>query len=95
MNCLHPFKRRYKDPLTGEMKEVLCPCGKCINCLHSYQDMWSIRLSETAKYYKQMIYDTLTVRPDAMLVKIDFTKPTKDGFLYGTTEKFRHFKNIC
>lgn len=92
MNCLHPFKRKYKDPLTGEMKEVLVPCGHCLNCLHSYQDMWSIRLSETAKYYKQMIYDTLTVRPEAMLVKIDFTKPTKDGFLYGTTEKFRHWK---
>lgn len=39
-----------------------------------------------------MIYDTLTVRPEAMHVRIDFTKPTEDGTLYGTTEKFRHWK---
>lgn len=92
MACLHPKTHRYKDALTGEWKTVLIPCGNCINCRHAFQDMWSIRLQESAKFYKQMIYDTLTIRPEAMPVKVDFTVPTKDGFLYGTTEKFRHWK---
>lgn len=92
MKCLHPFTRKYKDALTGEMKECLCPCGHCINCLHAYQDMWSIRLGEAAKYYKSMVYDTYTIRPDKMIVKIDFTKPTKSGTLYGSTETYRQWK---
>lgn len=92
MNCLHPFKRKYKDPITGEVKEVLCPCGHCINCLHQEQDMWSIRLGETGKQYKQMIFDTLTIRPSAMRTLIDYTKPTKEGYLYGTTVKWMNWK---
>lgn len=92
MNCLNPFKRKYIDAITGEAKEVLCPCGKCINCLHDYQDMWSIRLSETAKSYKQMVFDTLTIRPDNVQVIADFNIPTKDNTLYGSTERFAHWK---
>lgn len=92
MNCLHPFTRKYIDAITGETKECVCPCGKCINCLHAYQDMWSIRLTETAKTYKCMIYDTLTIRPESMHTLIDFKEPTSTNTLYGSTTKFRHFK---
>lgn len=92
VNCLNPFKRKYFDAITGEAKEVLCPCGKCINCLHDYQDMWCIRLSETAKFYKQMVFDTLTIRPDNVQVIADFNIPTKDNTLYGSTERFAHWK---
>lgn len=66
MNCLHPFTRRYLDALTGQEKTVLCPCGKCVNCLHKEQDSWAIRLTESARYHKRMIFDTLTVSPIAM-----------------------------
>ena len=92
MNCLHPFERTYKDALTGELKKALCPCGKCINCLHAYQDMWAIRLCETAKYYGCMVYDTYTINPEHVVCKVDLTKPTPDGTLYGTTERFAHWK---
>lgn len=92
MDCLHPFERTYKDALTGEIKKALCPCGKCINCLHVYQDMWAIRLSETAKWYGNMVYDTYTINPDHMTCIIDLTKPTKEGNLYGTTVRFRLWK---
>ena len=92
MNCLNPFKRKYKDAITGEVKEVLCPCGHCINCLHAYQDMWAIRLTETAKYYGKMVYDTLTLNTDAVRCIVDFTLPTSDNTLYGTTERFAHWK---
>lgn len=66
MNCLHPHKKIIVDAITGEKKEITYPCGHCINCLHAYQDMWSIRLTEEFKDKKVMIYDTLTVKPDAM-----------------------------
>lgn len=92
MNCLNPFERAYKDALTGETKKVLCPCGHCINCLHAYQDMWAIRLSETAKYYGRMVYDTYTINPEHVVCIADLTKPTKDGYLYGTTERWRIWK---
>lgn len=99
MNCLHPWTRKYQDAATGQWKEVVCPCGKCINCLHAYQDMWVIRLQEEAKSKKTMIYDTLTVRPTAMHTLVDYTKPDfrlkerfPDGTLYGTTERYALWK---
>lgn len=99
MNCLHPFTRKYQDAVTGEWKECTCPCGKCINCLHAYQDMWTIRLNEAAKEFKCMIYDTLTVRPTAMSVYRDYTKPDMrlsdrypEGTLYGTTDRYALWK---
>ena len=92
MNCLHPRKKKIVDAMTGEVREIIYPCGHCINCLHAEQDMWSIRLNETAKEYKQMIYDTLTLRPSAVKVKIDFTKPTKNNTLYGSTLKYSSSK---
>lgn len=66
MNCLHPFTRRYLDALTGQEKQIVCPCGKCINCLHREQDSWTVRLTESARYHRRMIFDTLTVSPIAM-----------------------------
>lgn len=91
MNCLNPFTRRYLDAITGETKECLCPCGKCINCLHSEQDAWCIRLGETAKASKCMIYDTLTLSPYA-IHSIDILRPTSDGRFYGTSVKWRNWK---
>lgn len=88
MNCLHPRKKKIVDAITGEVREITYPCGHCINCLHAEQDMWSIRLSESGKEYKQMVYDTLTIRPSSMRILIDFTKPTKEGTLYGSTLKY-------
>lgn len=88
MNCLHPRRKTIIDAITGEKRVITFPCGHCINCLHDFQESWSIRLGETAKYYKQYIYDTLTARPSAVRVKADFTRPTKDGCFYGTTTKF-------
>lgn len=92
MNCLHPRKKKIIDAITGEVREITFPCGHCINCQADFQDMWSIRLQETAKYYKQYIYDTITIAPWNMRIVKDFTKPTKDGTLYGSTEKFRQYK---
>lgn len=86
MNCLHPFTRRYIDSLTQEPKECLCPCGKCINCLHSYQDSWSIRLQETAKAYKKVVYDTLTLTNE-VADSYDFLEPDSFGQYRGTTKK--------
>lgn len=92
MNCLHPRRKTVVDSITGESRVITFPCGHCINCLHDFQEMWSIRLSETAKYYKQFVYDTITFRPSAVKVKIDYTRPTKDGCHPGTTEKFYNWR---
>lgn len=85
MNCLHPFTRRYLDALTGEQKTVLCPCGKCVNCLQKEQDAWAVRLTESARYHKRMIFDTLTVSPIAMpyidiLDGLNLTFKKKDSY---------------
>ena len=92
MNCLHPRRKTIVDAITGESRTITFPCGHCINCLHDFQEMWCIRLQETAKYYKQFVYDTITFRPAAVRTRIDFTRPTSDGRLYGTTEKFLNWK---
>lgn len=68
MKCLHPHIRRYFDVVSGKEVSVEIPCGKCIACLHNHQDSWCIRLLETAKASKDIIYDTLTVRPSSMPV---------------------------
>lgn len=47
---------------------------------------------ESAKGSKEMIYDTLTVRPTAMHVYRDYLKPTVDNTLFGSTQKWRHWK---
>lgn len=60
MACLHPYKRYWKDVLTGETRYCECPCGKCVNCLAAKQDEWSIRAIETCKASDFVIYDTLT-----------------------------------
>lgn len=92
MHCLHPKKKVIVDALTGERKEILIPCHKCINCLHDEQDMWAIRLMESAKSSKSIIYDTLTLSSYKVRILVDFTKPTKDNKLYGTTERFALWK---
>lgn len=92
MNCLHPRRKTIVDAITGESRVITFPCGECINCLHDFQEMWSIRLSETSKHYKRLIYDTITFRPAAVRTKIDYTRPTKDGRLYGTNEKYLQWK---
>lgn len=88
MNCLHPHTRYIVDPLTGEERKIVYPCGHCVNCIAAEQDKWSIRLYETAKSHKGFIYDTLTIKPDAVQEFIDFTKPTEEGTFYGSKTKF-------
>lgn len=75
MNCLHPRSKTIVDSLTGERKTIVFPCGHCVNCQATFQDGWVIRLLETAKKYKAFVYDTLTIRPDAMSYDLLPTSP--------------------
>ena len=92
MNCLNPRKKKIVDAISGEVKEIVFPCGHCINCLHAYQDMWSIRLGEEARKYKQIIFDTLTVNPGHIKWVANFNSPTPEGTLYGSSERFAKWK---
>lgn len=88
MNCLHPKTRFVTDSLTGELRRIVYPCGHCINCIAAEQDKWSIRLYETAKSHKGFIYDTLTIKPDAMEELIDFNQPDENGHFQGSKVPF-------
>lgn len=66
MACLHPHSKKVVNPLTGEVRTITYPCGKCINCLHAFQDSWRIRLEATSCAYGAIVFDTLTIRPEAM-----------------------------
>lgn len=66
MNCFHPHRKKVVNPLTGEERLITYPCGYCVNCLHQQQDSWKIRLDATTAAYGGVIYDTLTIRPEAM-----------------------------
>ena len=62
MRCVHPIIRKYRD-VAGVEHSFECPCGKCIACLHNFQDSWAIRMRETCDAYQNFIYDTLTFSP--------------------------------
>lgn len=66
MACLHPHTKVVVNPLTGEKRTITYPCGHCINCLHDFQESWRIRLEATSCAYGSIVFDTLTVRPEAM-----------------------------
>lgn len=65
MRCLHPIIRKYLD-IAGIEHCQEVPCGKCIACLHNFQDSWLVRLRETSFAYKDFVYDTLTFSPYAL-----------------------------
>lgn len=66
MKCLHPRRKFIYDAYSGEKREITFPCGCCVACLHNQADSWSIRLNETAAATGYFIYDTLTLRDDAL-----------------------------
>jgi len=66
VNCLHPHSKKIVNKFTGEVKTITYPCGHCINCLAAFQDSWATRLFATSSAYGSIVFDTLTIRPEAM-----------------------------
>lgn len=63
MKCVHPISRRYVD-LLGKSHSISCPCGKCVACLHNFQQQWFVRVLEHCKANPRFVYDTLTLAPE-------------------------------
>lgn len=89
MRCINPYRRFWKDTLTGMDRWAECPCGKCIACLHNKQDEWSIRSMETSKSSKYMVYDTLTFSNE----HVDWID-VSDAFYNGLSESMMRPKSI-
>lgn len=95
--CLSPYTvsfmrcgKRYSSPV---------PCGKCLECIESYQDSWSIRLCDEAKEWKYAYFVTFTFSNDRIplvdMGNFDHIDDIKKGLsrLRKTKEYFRavHF----
>lgn len=97
MNCLHPRKKKVINPLTGEERVITYPCGECVNCLHAQQDSWRIRLEATTAAYGSVIYDTLTIRPEAMGYNDVYEElnPSEYELFRVKSDVFRKVDNQC
>lgn len=60
MSCLHPFKMLVPSEREGYLKEVLVPCGKCVECLKRKQSEWIFRLSIEQQCAMDTLFITLT-----------------------------------
>lgn len=89
MKCPYIRSRRYYDPYSGEERVSFFPCGHCAACLHNEQDSWAIRLNETAAHEPGFVYDTLTLRDDA-LEWVDCSDAILNGYV-SLSDDLEHF----
>lgn len=64
--CTRPIEIKVVSPISHRERIVLAPCGKCHECLASYQQSWTLRMAEEAKEWKFAYFLTLTYRDDAI-----------------------------
>lgn len=63
-NCHSPITLKGKrNTLTGEVGELLVPCGKCKHCVETYQNEWVSRCLLETDSHKYCYFITLTYRP--------------------------------
>ncbi len=96
MKCTSPRTMYYRD-LLGARHAFLCPCGKCIACLHNQQDSWAIRALETTKAKPVFVYDTLTFRTSAlpMVELCDILDANPDIVVSEQSAYMLQFYNSC
>lgn len=80
--CVSPvvIKRQLPD---GSFRYVKVPCGKCNECLASYQNQWAIRLEQESSSWKYLFFLTLTYREDT----VPYSKPDDDYCIYRELRK--------
>lgn len=61
------------EPFDRDIEYIAVPCGKCIECLTQYSEIWSYRIIREAKLHKQVCMLTLTyaVAPSSGVQKRD------------------------
>lgn len=64
--CTRPIEIKVVSPISHRERIVLAPCGKCHECLASYQQSWTLRMAEEAKEWKYAYFLTLTYRDDSL-----------------------------
>lgn len=64
--CTRPISVKVTSPLSHRERYILAPCGKCHECLASYQQSWTLRMAEEAKEWKFCYFLTMTYRPDSL-----------------------------
>lgn len=78
MACINPRFYRYRDAYTGEERICSYTCKKCVLCLKAQHDEINMRIRKTCEAYSSFVYDTLTVRDDAMEF-VDWSDSFLDG----------------
>lgn len=58
--CTRPISIKIVSPISHRERYVLAPCGKCHECIASYQQSWTLRMAEEAKEWKYCYFLTMT-----------------------------------
>lgn len=90
MACLKPISIQVRSNPFKKAYSIAAPCGKCVNCLKDYQNMWYIRLTEEAKRHSHVLFITLTYREKSNVYgkkTVPCYVDTSSGEVYRTVNK--------
>lgn len=62
--CTRPISVKVTSPISHRDRYILAPCGKCHECLASYQQSWTLRMAEEAREWKYCYFLTMTYSDD-------------------------------
>lgn len=60
MKCTAPIR----ITPSGHQKDMLVPCGKCLQCRIQLRQQWVVRLTHELGYHKKSVFCTLTYSPE-------------------------------
>lgn len=92
MSCFHPREIKIDSNLNiGRSAYVLVPCGKCVGCKQDYTTSFAHRLMEEAKDSVQVVFVTLTYRPEFLPAGNVLVKKDLQNFLKRFNTKMRGY----
>ena len=69
--CLCPVSVVVQD-FFGNRRSIAAPCGKCLECVVKYQNMWKCRLIEEDRKWSHCYFFTLTYSDDHLPYTVDY-----------------------
>lgn len=80
--CLKPITLRNKSSPYKSVHSIQVPCGKCVECLQSYQNSWFVRFYYEFLDHDKAVFFTLTYNNESVPTLVD-----DDGVVYYTVYK--------
>lgn len=80
--CLKPITLRNKSSPYKSVHSIQVPCGKCEECLQSYQNSWFVRFYFEFQSHTKAVFFTLTYNEKSVPTLI-----SEDGEIYRTVYK--------